>query len=99
MKKPRIAGLCVVDYSLHQLLRYMAAHSGWHLLSSVLGGTPSPWCRGGVGLLGSLGDGGLEARSHGRIDFGFCVAFLGALGAVVALVLAQQCSRFAQVCQ
>ena len=27
-----------VGYSLHQLLRYMAAHSGWHLLLPVRGG-------------------------------------------------------------
>ena len=26
-----------VVYSLHQLLRYVAAHSGWHLLLPVMG--------------------------------------------------------------
>ena len=29
-----------MGYSLHQLLRYMAAHSGWHLLLPVRGGGP-----------------------------------------------------------
>ena len=28
----------MVGYSLHQLLRYVAAHSGWHLLLPVKGG-------------------------------------------------------------
>lgn len=27
----------MVGYSLHQLLRYVAAHSGWHLLLPVMG--------------------------------------------------------------
>lgn len=46
----------MVGYSLHQLLRYMAAHSGWHLLLPVRG--DSQRVPNGAEALGEWVDGG-----------------------------------------
>ena len=53
----------MVGYSLHQLLRYMAAHSGWHLLLPVMG--DSQRVPNGAEALGKLVDGAAVAADSG----------------------------------
>ena len=55
----------MVGYSLHQLLRYVAAHSGWHLLLPVMG--DSQRVPNGAEALGELVDGAAVA-ADGRIS-------------------------------
>ena len=53
----------MVGYSLHQLLRYVAAHSGWHLLLPVMG--DSQRVPNGAEALGELVDGAAVAADSG----------------------------------
>lgn len=53
----------MAGYSLHQLLRYMAAHSGWHLLLPVRG--DSKRVPNGAEALGEWVDGAAVAADSG----------------------------------